>query len=154
MKKSLIRLTFGTLLTAVIFSLSACGGGADSTTAQAQDTVANVVEKANQKAVDVAEQGAAAEAEAPAQASAAGVDKEILAIYQRSCISCHLSGAANAPKSHDTAAWAPKLAKGMDALVASINNGLNAMPPKGLCFDCSDDQYKALVEFMAGPKPD
>ncbi|MFK8020258.1 MAG: cytochrome c5 family protein [Pseudomonadales bacterium] len=83
---------------------------------------------------------------------ATAVSDEIKTIYQRSCISCHLSGAAGAPKTHDVAAWAPKMEKGMEAVIANIKNGLNAMPPKGLCFDCSDEQYEALVNFMAGPK--
>ena len=69
--------------------------------------------------------------------------------YNKSCAICHASGAANAPKTGDTAAWEPRLAKGTDALVASVNAGLNAMPPKGMCFDCTDDDYKALIDFMA-----
>jgi cytochrome c5 len=69
--------------------------------------------------------------------------------YNKSCAVCHATGAANAPKTGDAAAWAPRMEKGMDVLVQSVNNGLNAMPPKGMCFDCSDDEYKALIEFMA-----
>ena len=71
--------------------------------------------------------------------------------YNKSCVVCHASGAANAPKTGDAAAWAPRLEKGMEALVAAVNNGLNAMPPKGMCFDCTDDEYKAMIEFMAKP---
>ena len=71
--------------------------------------------------------------------------------YNKSCAVCHATGAANAPKTGDAAAWEPRLAKGMDVLVASVGNGMNAMPPKGMCFDCSDDDYKALIEYMAKP---
>ena len=71
--------------------------------------------------------------------------------YNKSCAVCHASGAANAPKTGDAAAWEPRLAKGMDAMVQSVANGLNAMPPKGMCFDCSDEDYKALIEYMAKP---
>ncbi len=71
--------------------------------------------------------------------------------YNKSCAVCHNTGAANAPKTGDADAWAPRMAKGMDVLVQSVNNGLNAMPPKGMCFDCSDDEYKALIEYMAKP---
>ena len=74
-----------------------------------------------------------------------------MAKYDKSCKVCHATGAANAPKTGDAAAWEPRMAKGMDALVASINNGLNAMPPKGMCYDCSDEEYKALIEYMAAP---
>ena len=69
--------------------------------------------------------------------------------YNKSCAVCHASGAAGAPKTGDVAAWEPRMTKGEDALVQSVNNGLNAMPPKGMCFDCTDDDYKALIEYMA-----
>ncbi|EEB77104.1 MAG: c-type cytochrome [Halioglobus sp.] len=71
--------------------------------------------------------------------------------YNKSCAVCHATGAANAPKTGDAAAWEPRLAKGMDTLVASVASGLNAMPPKGMCFDCSDEDVKALIKFMAKP---
>ena len=74
-----------------------------------------------------------------------------MAKYNKSCAVCHATGAANAPKTGDAAAWGPRLVKGMDVLVASVGNGLNAMPPKGICFDCSDEDFKALIEYMAKP---
>ncbi len=72
--------------------------------------------------------------------------------YNRSCAVCHNAGVAGAPTSHDAAAWAPRLEKGMDALVASVKNGLNAMPPTGLCADCTDEEYSELITYMAEPK--
>lgn len=70
------------------------------------------------------------------------------AVYQRACQSCHAAGVAGAPKPGDKEAWAPRIATGMDALVASVTNGKNAMPPKGACMDCSDDDLKAAVQYM------
>jgi len=72
--------------------------------------------------------------------------------YGKSCAMCHVSGAAGAPKTHDVAAWEPRMAKGMDVLVASVKNGLNAMPPTGLCADCTDEEYAALITYMASPE--
>ena len=74
-----------------------------------------------------------------------------MAKYDKSCKVCHATGAANAPKTGDVEAWAPRMAKGMDVLVVSVNKGLNAMPPKGMCFDCSDADYTALIEYMSAP---
>ena len=71
--------------------------------------------------------------------------------YNKSCAVCHASGAANAPKTGDVAAWEPRMAKGMEVLVQSVHNGLNAMPPKGMCFDCSDEDYAAMIDYMAKP---
>ena len=50
------------------------------------------------------------------------------------------TGAAGAPKTGDAAAWAPRIAKGMDTLYGNAINGVGAMPAKGLCADCSDDE--------------
>ncbi|TGD70201.1 cytochrome c5 family protein [Mangrovimicrobium sediminis] len=71
--------------------------------------------------------------------------------YNKSCSVCHTTGAANAPKTHDVEAWAPRMEKGMDALVASVTSGLNAMPPRGMCFDCTPEDYQALITFMSSP---
>lgn len=73
-------------------------------------------------------------------------------LYNKSCIACHASGAAGAPKTGDVAAWTPRLAKGMDKLVASAKTGINAMPPKGMCMDCTDAEFKALIQFMTVKK--
>ncbi|WP_298445081.1 c-type cytochrome [uncultured Ferrimonas sp.] len=72
------------------------------------------------------------------------------AVYEKSCVTCHSIGLAGAPKFQNKAEWAPRLAKGMDALVASVNNGLNAMPAKGACIDCNDEDYKAAIQYMSG----
>ena len=70
--------------------------------------------------------------------------------YMASCFACHSTGAAGAPKVGEgfAAEWEPRLEKGMDAMVANSINGLNTMPPKGLCFDCTDDDLRAIVEYM------
>jgi cytochrome c5 len=84
-------------------------------------------------------------------AASAFAQDGVMAKYDKSCKVCHATGAAGAPKTGDAAAWAPRLDKGMDVLVVSVSNGLNAMPPKGMCFDCSDADYAALIEYMSTP---
>lgn len=86
---------------------------------------------------------------APAVAAVAGgIDGE--GIYNKTCMACHLSGAANAPKLGDKAAWDPRVAKGMDALYASAINGIpgTGMMPRGTCGACTDEELKAVVDFM------
>jgi len=75
-----------------------------------------------------------------------GFDAE--AKYMQSCFACHSTGAAGAPKVGTAEEWVPRMEKGMDAVVANTINGVNTMPPKGLCFDCTDDDLRALVEYM------
>lgn len=88
----------------------------------------------------------AAAVAAVAMSAAAGPDMEK---YNKSCAVCHAAGVAGAPTAFDEAAWAPRMEKGMDTLLASIRNGLNAMPPMGMCFDCTDDEYRELITYMA-----
>ena len=70
--------------------------------------------------------------------------------YMASCFACHSTGAAGAPKVGEgmAAEWEPRLEKGIDTVVANAINGINTMPAKGLCFDCTDDDLKAIVEYM------
>ncbi|ARU86538.1 cytochrome c5 family protein [Pseudomonas sp. M30-35] len=70
------------------------------------------------------------------------------AVYAKACAACHNGQLPMAPTKGDKAAWEPRLAKGTDALVASVTNGLNAMPPRGLCMDCTAEDYKAVIKLM------
>jgi cytochrome c5 len=69
-------------------------------------------------------------------------------VFNASCQGCHATGAAGAPKVGDKAAWAPHIAKGKDTLYKHALTGFNAMPPKGMCMNCSDDEIKATVDYM------
>jgi cytochrome c5 len=83
-----------------------------------------------------------------ATASAASGPKNPADIYQASCMACHGSGVLGAPKLGDAAAWGERLAKGMDTLTANAISGINAMPPKGTCATCSDDDIRATIQYI------
>jgi len=75
--------------------------------------------------------------------------------FNMACAACHSPQTAamlGAPAAHKADDWAPRLEKGMDTLVNHVTNGFNAMPPRGLCMDCTAEQYKALITFMSTPK--
>ncbi len=94
---------------------------------------------------------AAAPAPAPAAATAAPVAAAGggagEALYKQACQLCHAAGVANAPKFGDKAAWAPRIATGIDALTQSAIKGKGAMPPKGGSA-ASDADIHAAVEYM------
>lgn len=69
------------------------------------------------------------------------------ALYTTTCSACHVAGVANAPKIGDKAAWAPRLAQGIDGLTASVLKGKGAMPPKGGS-NASEAEIKAVVSYM------
>ena len=73
----------------------------------------------------------------------AGVD-----IYNRNCVACHSSGVGGAPISGDIAAWASRLEKGIETVYANAINGINAMPARGTCVDCSDDEVIAAIDYI------
>jgi len=81
-------------------------------------------------------------AQAPQPAAAA-----VPALYTQTCAVCHGAGIAGAPKVGDKAAWAPRLAQGVDGLTASAIKGKGAMPPKGGA-NASDADIKAVVTYM------
>ena len=72
------------------------------------------------------------------------------ALYNKSCIACHVSGAAGAPRTGDKAEWQRRIdAKGIEGLIDAAVNGVGSMPPTGLCSQCSRDDYRSLILFMA-----
>ncbi len=91
-------------------------------------------------------QACATEEEAPVLLAAAGMSGE--EVYTKFCFVCHAQGIAGAPKLGDDAAWAERMDKGMDAIRANTINGINTMPPKGTCMQCSDEELIAAVDYM------
>ena len=69
-------------------------------------------------------------------------------VYEQFCFACHTTGVGGAPKLGEAADWADRSAKGMDELMASTLNGLNAMPAKGTCMNCSDEELGEAVTYM------
>jgi cytochrome c5 len=86
---------------------------------------------------------AAPVAAAPAAASANGEN-----LYKQTCQVCHGAGIAGAPKFGDKAAWAPRLAAGINAVYASAVQGKGGMPARGGT-QASDADLRAAVEYMA-----
>lgn len=96
-----------------------------------------------------AEAPPAAAAAAPAAAAPAGGAGQAAgkAVYESTCVACHGTGVAGAPKFGDKAAWAPRLAAGFDEVLKIATQGKGAMPPKGGS-TASDADFKAAVEYL------
>jgi len=105
------------------------------------DAIAERIAKVGSVCVEGDDCGGAA---APAAAAGARSGSEV---YTASCSACHASGVLNAPK-FGTSDWADRGAKGMETLLHSALNGFNAMPPRGTCGTCSDEEIKAAVQYM------
>lgn len=105
------------------------------------------VEAATAATVEATPVEAAPAETAPAQAASSESAIDAEKIYKTVCFACHDTGVAAAPKP-GSEAMAQRAEKGLDALVQTALNGLNAMPPRGGRADLTDEQVKAVVEFM------
>lgn len=81
-----------------------------------------------------------------AQARESSLDGESL--YKGVCFACHDMGTAGAPKLGDHAAWSARIDQGIEALYSNAINGKGVMPAKGGNPALSDDEVKAIVDFM------
>ncbi|RYZ98345.1 MAG: cytochrome c5 family protein [Moraxellaceae bacterium] len=86
-------------------------------------------------------------AAAPAAPASAG-PKSGKDLYGSVCTTCHGAGVLGAPKFGNAGDWGPRAAKGLDTLYTHAIGGFNAMPPKGTCAACTDDEIKGAVKYM------
>ena len=67
------------------------------------------------------------------------------AIFEKTCAGCHK---VMNPKTGDKAAWAPRIAQGVDAMTASVMTGKAPMPPKGGNASATEEEIRAAVEYI------
>jgi len=67
------------------------------------------------------------------------------AVYAANCSACHNN---MKPKIGDKPTWAPLIAQGTDALVASVIKGKGMMPARGGHATLSDDDIKSAVQYL------
>ena len=70
-------------------------------------------------------------------------------VYKQICLACHGTGALNAPKVGDKAAWSKLGAQGLDTLTANAIKGIRQMPPRGGNPDLSDLEVRRGIVHMA-----
>ena len=70
-------------------------------------------------------------------------------IVKAACAACHATGAANAPKIGDKAAWGKLAARGLSDLLASATRGKGAMLAKGGVADLSGFELARAIVYMA-----
>lgn len=87
----------------------------------------------------------------PQQSAAlAPADARLATLYAGACKACHTVTDSLAPLTGDRTQWDPRWTKGEAALLASAIQGKGGMPAGGQCFECTPDDLKALIRFMAG----
>jgi cytochrome c5 len=74
--------------------------------------------------------------------------RPVTQIYNTYCIACHVNGVAGAPRIGHAEEWQPRIDKGIDTLLANAIKGFNAMPPRGICSNCSDEELRHTILYM------
>ena len=67
------------------------------------------------------------------------------AVFDKTCAGCNKM---MEPKMGDKAAWAPRIAQGVDTLTASVMTGKKPMPPKGGNASATEDDLRAAFEHI------
>jgi len=106
----------------------------------------------SQRVMDVANNlqpiGASSTSDAPVVAAAATPARSGKEVFDAICMACHATGVADAPKLTDKAAWEPRVATGLDALMTTAINGKGAMPARGGNPSVTDAELKATILYM------
>lgn len=131
----------------IILAVSALVLAASALWAAANPTESLINRISSQAQVCVAGQDCSAEGMAATRVASASA-RSGAEVYNQSCAACHNSGAAGAPRL-GTDAWQTRLDdKGFDTLVENSISGIGAMPPRGGCADCSDEEIEASVQYI------
>jgi len=73
-------------------------------------------------------------------------------VFKSTCVACHGTGLAGAPKFGDKSAWGPRIAQGADTLHKHALEGFTGkagvMPPKGGLTTVTDASIVAAVDYM------
>lgn len=70
-------------------------------------------------------------------------------IYRKYCRTCHQGGVAGSPLFGDKEAWAPRIEKGRETLLTNTIEGIPpAMPKKGACTGCTEEELEHAIDFM------
>lgn len=89
--------------------------------------------------------------------SISGTKNEGEQIYNHFCVNCHASKPLipiGAPRIGEKDEWKPRLKQGIKVLFQHTNEGLNAMPPRGGCFECTDKQLMLAIQYMLPKEPE
>lgn len=84
--------------------------------------------------------------------SIAGSKTEGKQLVEHYCAMCHAEKPMiqiGAPRIQNEADWTQRVTQGLDALFQHTEEGLGAMPARGGCFECTDEQlWLAIFELL------
>lgn len=142
--KLIFVLSAAALLGAVYVLVSSLVNTYNKNSTKGVITTSSKVEKAAKNLKPV---GVSSTSDAPA-AVASTSSRSGKEIYVATCKACHAAGVAGSPKLDDKAAWEPRVATGLDALLNTAIKGKGAMPARGGNPAITDDDLKTTILYM------
>jgi cytochrome c5 len=119
-----------------IRKMPAHGGAAETTDLELERAIVYMVNRSGGRWID------------PTDKDAPKAARSSETIVRGQCAHCHQTGVHGAPRIGDRAAWAPRIAHGLDALVASAVHGHGPMPARGGMPDLSQEEIRGAIVYM------
>ena len=138
--------TISIVLLLPLFIISGCDSDQKSPTSKKDEAMQSVPVVTEAPTINTIENEVIETEVEPVQKAALSGEQ----VYKKSCVNCHGTGVAGAPKVGDAVAWSSRIAKGAEVLYKSAIKGISgtAMMARGTCGACSDEELKAAVDFM------
>lgn len=92
-----------------------------------------------------------AEEEAAPAAAASAEPRSGETLFNTFCTACHTAGVMGAPKFGNSEEWSKHLSNhggDFEKLWKSGYAGINSMPPRGTCSDCTEEEFSGAVKYM------
>lgn len=133
------------------------GGASDLSDVEVERAVAYMADAAGAKFKAPEAAAPATAAAAPAAGAAAGASAGAApkadpakgkAVFEGTCVACHGTGVAGAPKVGDKAAWGPRVSQGYATLYDHALHGIRAMPAKGGNASLSEADIANAVGYL------
>ncbi len=80
----------------------------------------------------------------------AAPDARQSALLLNNCMQCHARTETGAPFIGVAEDWQEAVARGEDAMLINVVQGIRGMPPLGYCSACSEEDLRVLIRTMSG----
>jgi len=70
-------------------------------------------------------------------------------LLANNCVQCHARAHIGAPIMGNAADWKERSKQGEEKMLMNVVVGLRGMPPLGYCSACDEQDFRALIRFMA-----
>ena len=71
-------------------------------------------------------------------------------LFVNNCAQCHTRQETGAPFIGVQGDWQEAVARGEDAMLINVIEGIRGMPPLGYCSACTEQDFRVLIRMLAG----